>query len=164
MASYYPPVGFHFTVEFGDLPNPKGLDVCFQSASGLEVSLETETLKEGGENRFEHVLPTRTKYTSLTLKRGLLLKEQSGITAWCIEAFKNRRVKPANLTVSLLNQEHNPLVVWQIFHAWPKSWKFNELNADKGEIFVETLELHYNRFEVQDGPDGPGSKRPAATS
>jgi len=157
MASYYPPVGFHFrvTFEFKQLDpkvehDPTEYDVMFQSVSGLEVSLETESVKEGGENRFEHALPGRTKYGSLTLKRGLLLPSKSGVAKWCIDAFKNFKIVPINLVVSMLNEQHQPLLSWNVAHAWPKSWKFNELSADKGEIFIETLELHYNRFELME--------------
>ena len=34
--------------------------------------------------------------------------------------------------------------------CWPKGWKMGELNAEKGEILIETLELNYNRFEFKD--------------
>lgn len=146
---YYPMVGFHFRVSF-DPAVGAGLDVNFQSVAGLEANLDVETIKEGGENRYEHGLPGRTKYATLTLKRGMLLARQSDVTKWCIDAFKNNCVKPIDLQIALLGQDHQPLVTWDVIHAWPKSWKFNELNADKGEVFLETLELQYNRFEVKD--------------
>lgn len=123
-------------------------DVRFQSVSGLDVQLDTENVKEGGENRFEHVLPGRTKYSDLSLKRGLLLPSQSAVAQWCLDAFQRLEVLPINLTVTLLNENHEPLLEWKVIHAWPKSWKFNELNAEKGEVFIETLELNYNRFEI----------------
>lgn len=148
VTNYHPPVGFHFRVEFGLGSNE--LDVNFQSVTGLEASLDVETIKEGGENRYQHGLPGRATYSTLTLKRGMVYNEQSDITKWCVKAFKNNQVTPINLTVSLLGDDHSPRVVWKVIHAWPKSWKFNELNAEKGEVFLETLELQYNRFEVQD--------------
>ena len=46
----YPPVSFHFLVSFiGPQFNPT--EIRFQSVSGLEVSMETETYREGGGNR-----------------------------------------------------------------------------------------------------------------
>lgn len=174
----YQHVGFHFAVNFTGLgQDEKGIDARFQSVTGLEVQLETETIKEGGENRFEHVLPVRTKYSALTLKRGMLtVKAGSEITKWCKSAFdafgyntfdlkaannaksdksalikaKSLPVIPIDLEVYLLNENHKPLAKWKIIHAWPKSWKFGELNAEKGEVLLETLELHYNRFEFVD--------------
>ena len=74
-GGYYPPVGFHFKVEFVNLGNNN--DTRFQSVSGLNVEFETETFKEGGENRFEHKLPVRTKYPDLSLKRGIAYRFSS---------------------------------------------------------------------------------------
>ncbi|MEL7159550.1 MAG: phage tail protein [Bacteroidota bacterium] len=146
MAVYYPPVGFHFSVTFGFATN--ALDTYFQSVAGLEANLDEETIKEGGENRYEHGLPGRAKYSALTLKRGMIKSDQSDVTKWCIDAFKNNVYVPVDLEVNLLNEKHAPLLTWKVIHAWPKSWKFNDLSAEKGEVFLETLELRYNRFEV----------------
>jgi len=51
------------------------------------------------------------------------------------------------LDILLLNEKRETMMKWKVIHAWPKSWKFGELNAEKGEILIESLELHYNRFE-----------------
>lgn len=150
MAEYYPPVGFHFEVTFRDLEK-KDIDVQFQSVSGLNVQFDTETFKEGGENRFEHRLPTRTKYPDLVLKRGVVPPGGSAVTDWCIDAFEKYVFRPIDLQVTLLNQNHQPLMYWEVVHAWPKSWKYNELNAEKSEVFLETLELNINRFRVKPG-------------
>lgn len=72
MAAYYPPVGFHFLVEFEGL-GTESKDHQFQSVSGLSVDIETEEIAEGGENRFKHKFPVKTKYPNLVLKRGLLI-------------------------------------------------------------------------------------------
>ena len=85
MAAYYPPVGFHFKVEFQDIENRTN-DHQFQSVSGLSVDLETEEIAEGGENRFKHKIPVRTKYPNLVLKRGLLI--DSGLIEWCKKAIR----------------------------------------------------------------------------
>ncbi|MEO0408411.1 MAG: phage tail protein, partial [Cyanobacteria bacterium P01_A01_bin.135] len=67
----YPPVSFFFDVIFQEVPFGKdAVETRFQSVTGLSVDMQTETLKEGGENRFEHILPVRTKYSPLVLKRG----------------------------------------------------------------------------------------------
>ena len=164
---FYQTVSFCFSVKFG--LGTTEIDARFQSVSGLEVQLETETLKEGGENRFEHVLPVRTKYPDLILKRGLISPETgSELTKWCKKAFdqfgyngfdlkkenkENLPVRPINLVVQLLNEKHEPLMQWKVIHAWPKAWKFGELNAEKSEVLIETLELNYNYFEFQEVPE-----------
>jgi phage tail-like protein len=142
---FYQTVNFHFSVEFN--LGTKEFDVRFQSVSGLDSTLETETFKEGGENRFEHVVPVRRKYGPLTLKRGLLSPEESKLTEWLKDAFDHEIVKPIEtLNISLLNEEHDILMMWTVNNVWPRSWKIGELNAERGEVLIETLELNYNRL------------------
>lgn len=146
MAGYYPPVGFHFSVNFKNLTGNEN-DYLFQSVSGLNVELETETIKEGGENRFTHSLPVRSKYPNLVLKRGMLTGSE--IIKWCLDAFNNLEIKPINIQVSMLNPEHNPLVTWDITHVWPVKWNISDMNAEESKVMVETIELYYQFFTVK---------------
>ena len=148
---FYQAVGFHFRVVFEGLPKGKEVDVRFQSVSGLEVQLDTETVKEGGQNFYEHTLPGRTKYSStLTLKRGLITPTNSGLTDWCIDTFTHRVFVPLEtISVHLLDENHTVCAKWDVEHVWPKSWKVAELNAERSEVLIEQLELHFNRFTLK---------------
>lgn len=146
MAGYYPPVGFHFKVEFTGLGKNDN-DTRFQAVTGLTVEYETEAVKEGGENRFEHTLPVRTKYPDLTLKRGMLLPD-SKIFEWCMKAFQDREFTPSDIIITLLNNEHEPIRTWNVVKAWPKKWAITELNAETSSIVIETLDLRYQYFTV----------------
>lgn len=145
MANYYPPVGFHFLVEFEGLGSQEK-DHQFQSVSGLSVDIETEEFAEGGENRFKHKLPVKTKFPNLTLKRGILIN--STVIDWCRDAIENFSFKPVNLTVKLLNQEHQPLVSWNVVHAYPVKWAVEDFNAEESKLVVESVELTYNYFTL----------------
>lgn len=147
MASYYPPVGFHFSVSFDKSVTDSDADVRFQSVSGLNIELETETLKEGGENRFQHVLPVRSKYPNLVLKRGMLTDSQ--LINWCLDTFNNMVVQPADMMVSLLNEEHEPLKTWKIKHAWPVKWEVSDFSAEDNKLVIETIELTYHFYTVE---------------
>lgn len=141
----YPPVNFHFSVHFGGLTDQ---DIAFQSVSGLNVQVQTDTIKEGGENRFEHIVPVRTKASDLILKRGLVY-ENSPVLNWMQMAIENFIFEPVDITVKLLGEDHQPLVTWKVFHAWPKNWKLDELNAESGKVLIETIELNYNYFQMR---------------
>jgi phage tail-like protein len=143
-GGYYPPVGFHFRVEFVNIGNDN--DIRFQSVGGLNVEYDVESFKEGGENRFEHKLPVRTKYPDLALKRGMLT--DSKVIKWCLDAFQNRIFQPAEVNVTLLNEKHQPLKTWQIHRAWPKKWSVSDFNAQENSVVVETLELSYSHFTL----------------
>lgn len=142
---YYPPPGFHFVVKFEFTPNV--LDMSFQSVSGLSVEYDYETYKEGGENRFEHKLPVRTKYSDLVLKRGFVIAG-SQIYTWCQQAFRDRLFFPTNITIILMNDLHMPLKAWNVVQAIPKKWSVSDFNANENGVVVETLELTYRYFEI----------------
>lgn len=145
--TYYPPVGFHFMVEF-DLNGVQDQDFRFQEVSGLNVEIETETRKAGGENRFTYVLPTRSKYNNLVLKRGLLLN--SALLKWLKDAVQNIEVEPITVWVTLLNEEHEPLHTYTFINAWPIKWSASDLNAEESKLVIETLELSYHYFTISE--------------
>lgn len=159
---FYQSVGFHFRVIFEGLKDDDGksadpsiessIEMRFQSVAGLDASIEMETVKEGGENRYEHIIPVRRKYGPLVLKRGLLKLSDSALSQWFRRAFEDEKVEPLqHVDIQLLNEDHTPLLFWKAIWVWPKSWKMGELNAERGEVLIETLELNYNRFEFKNG-------------
>jgi phage tail-like protein len=92
-------------------------------------------------------LPVRRKYGPLTLKRGLLKPNDSKLTKWLKETFDGNIVKPVEtVNITLLGEDHQALMYWTIKNVWPRSWKVGELNAERGEVLIETLELNYNRL------------------
>ncbi|MBN2635670.1 MAG: phage tail protein [Prolixibacteraceae bacterium] len=143
MSNIYPPLGFHFKVEFANLKS----EIEFQSVSGLTVELDTEDIAEGGENRFKHRLPVRSRYSKLVLKRGLLT--DSSLIKWCREAVEDFNISPTNITISLLNEEHEPLMTWNVVHAYPVKWSMGDFNAEQSQVVIETMELVYNYFNIQ---------------
>jgi len=145
-GTHYPPVGFHFRVVFTGIGAGE-IDSRFQSVSGLNMELETESKKEGGENRYEHVLPVRAKYPILVLKRGLI-KDSELLKTWCSQTFISLLIQPVDLTVSLLNETHEPLMTWNVKHAWPRKWSLSELNAEQNSLAIETFELQYQYFTI----------------
>ncbi len=145
METYYPPVSFHFKVEFNGISTQE-IDIQFQSVAGLSVDIETEEFAEGGENRFKHKFPVRTKYPNLVLKRGLVT--DSGLIDWCKDAIESFQFSPIDLTVKLLNEKHEPLMTWNVVHAYPVKWNVADLNAEENKLAIETIELAYNYFTL----------------
>ncbi|AKG21583.1 phage tail protein [Calothrix sp. 336/3] len=158
MEYTYPPVSFFFDVIFlGEGLDKQNVETRFQSITGLSGDMQTESLKEGGENRFEHTLPVRSKYSPLVLKRGLVKNSQ--MVNWCMDAIVKFDIRPMDLLVRLLHVQGSapqntpanvePLVVWKVINAWPKKWSVSEFNAEQNAIAIESLELNYSYFEPQ---------------
>ena len=143
----YPAVGFHFLVTFELFPQLP-YDLQFQEVSGLNVTMESEPFKEGGENRFIHQLPVRTSYSDLVLKRGKCAG--SGVLHWAKNAIENFEFKPANVMISLLNDDHLPLYNWYVINAIPKKLEISGFNAERSEVVIETLTLSYQYFNYLD--------------
>jgi phage tail-like protein len=145
MSDYYPPWGFYYKVEFSISQNKN--DVRFQTVSGLSVESDMEEYKEGGENRFTHKLPVRTKYADMVLKRGMLT--DSEVIKWFLKAFRDREYEPADINIILMNEKSEPLRTWKVAHAIPKKWLVSDLNASENSVVIETLELSYRYFTTQ---------------
>ena len=141
------PVGFYFKVEFPDLTNGDD-EIFFQEVGGITMELETEAVNNGVENSFTQLLPTRTKYPNLSLKRSL--KVSSSLVDWCkgtIQNFNKKPfVEPRTVLVKLLNDKGEPLVTYNFVNAYPVKWAITDFNAQESKIVIETLDLYYQYF------------------
>jgi len=147
MVQYYPPVGFHFLVEFIGIAD--SADTRFTEVSGLSVEMGSEELAEGGENRFIQKYPTRAKYPELVLKRGLM--KSSAVWDWVRQCLVDYKIEPRNLDIKLLNDGHEPLVTWHVVGAWPTTWSVSDLNAASNTFAVESMQLAYQYFTIDKG-------------
>lgn len=144
-----PPMGMYFKVSIDGLTDS---DSAFQEASGLSVSLTTQDVKEGGQNRYMHKLPVRAQYQPLVLKRALQIG--SPLIDWCKEAIEDFSFHPKNIHLMLLNVtdtsmgEPEPIASWHIVHAYPIKWEVAGLNAMANELVIETIHLNYNYFTI----------------
>lgn len=148
MANYYPPVGFHFKVEVLDL-GANDNDVRFTDVNGLAMELGTEEVAEGGENRFTQKFPIRAKYPELVLKRGLL--SNSEITKWIRQCIEDLDIEVKNIDIKLLNNEHQPLMTWHVYNAYPTKWTVSDFNSSSNSVVVETLQFYYQYFRLDKG-------------
>jgi len=161
-SEYTPPVGFYFSVEIlreGGSPFPP-VDASFQEVSGISVTLETEQIKEGGQNRFTHKVPGRSNYENLVLKRGLLVRT-SDLAKWCVTTFRNnlaKKIEPKTIKVTLLDANTSgkgALMSWVFTNAYPVKWDISPLDAQKSEIVAESITFAYSYFERGEEPGAP---------
>lgn len=144
MAAYYPPVGFHFKVDFQGLGSGDS-DTRFQEVAGLTAEIGTEELRAGGENRFTYRLPARAKYSNLILKRGML--NDSALISWFADAVENFTFKPVDVHVYLLNENHDIQASWVFIQCYPVKWAVGDFKAMENSLVIETIELVYQYFK-----------------
>jgi phage tail-like protein len=124
----------HFVVEFH--AKEFALDKEFQSVQGLQARIEQDEEKRGVHASFEN----------LVLKRAY--QPDSKLVRWCMDAINNHKKRPVNLTVKLLDADHEMLSGWRITQAMPVAWGVEELHAQESKILIESIELKYRYFEV----------------
>jgi phage tail-like protein len=151
--TYYPPGGFYFTVMVigsgSALALLTDIDSSFQEVSGIEVKFETESVVEGGENRFVHQLPKPAKYSNLVLKRGIVAID-SFLGEWVgqtVGSGLSLPILPQNLLVTLLNEDRLPLIAWGFVNAYPVRSQVAPMNSMENKILIESMELSYNYFD-----------------
>ncbi|HED36068.1 MAG TPA: phage tail protein [Gammaproteobacteria bacterium] len=139
----YPATSFYFKVSFSAT---LGLaDTSFKSVSGISVSLETEDVVEGGENRYVHRLPKSVKQQKLVLKRGIG-SITSPLVIWCKSVFEGDfllPILPMPIVIYLLDENAIPQRAWSFMNVYPVSWEVEEFNSTKNEIAIEKIELSY---------------------
>jgi phage tail-like protein len=140
-------VGFYYKVVIDGMPES---DSAFQELSGLSVTIETQSVKEAGENRFTHQLPLPARSDALVLKRGIVVS--SPLREWCRKAIEEFSFSPRNIHVFLLDVSGGPngtpktLIAWHLIHAYPTKWEITGLNAMNSELAIETIQINYNYF------------------
>lgn len=137
-----PLVNFHFIVEWG------GTKIGFSEVSGLIVEQEVLEYREGASPIYSTIkIPGKKNYSNIILKRGVF-QEDNEFYDW-FNTVQLSSVERRDITISLLNEDHEPTVVWKIKNAWPVAVRSAELNAAKSEILFESLEIAHEGFSVQ---------------
>ena len=128
-----PYLGARFFVEI------EGVDQGgFTECTGLQAEVEVTDYQEGGNNGYVHKLVGRTKFSNVVLKHGVT--DSTDFWDWFqdVQANPERR---ETVTISLLDEEGNPVFVWTIVNAFPVKVSAPDLKSDANEIAVETIEL-----------------------
>lgn len=142
------PVAFSFKVSFvtTGIVSSEG-DCSFQEVHGLTQTISTLDIPEGGQNQYVQKLPQVPTYSDLVLTRGIVTN--SDFILWLRRAFEQFTFTPATIQISLLGPDAQPIVIWQVFQAYPVKWSVNNFGGRSNELALETLELKYQYFTRQ---------------
>lgn len=141
----YPLPKFHFQVEWG------GIRVGFTEISGLDFETEVIEYREGSSvNYHKTKQPGLTKYTDVVLKRGTFLGDFEFYELWKnTYLFQEGSAKfRRDITIKLLDEEHQPVITWALRNAWPRKIHYADLRADANEVLIETMILVHEGISV----------------
>jgi phage tail-like protein len=140
----YPMPKFHFQVEWG------GTRIGFTEVTGLEVTTEKIEYRDGASKEYHKIrMPGMQTFGDLTLKRGIFASDNEFYEWWNTVALNT--IERRDITISLLNESHEPVVVWKVKNAWPTKVTSTDLNASGNETAIETLMLTHEGLTMENG-------------
>jgi phage tail-like protein len=140
----YPIPKFHFQADWG------GVRIGFTEVSGLDAETEVIEYRDGASPEYSKTkIPGMQKFPNLVMKRAVFASDNDYFSWWNTVALNT--VERRSVTISLLNEKHEPVVVWRVKNAWPAKLSSTDLKADGNEIAIETIELAHDGLMIENG-------------
>lgn len=140
----YPLPKFHFQVDWG------GTKIGFTEVTGLEVTTQKLEYRDGASPEYSKIkMPGMQEFGDLTLKRGIFAADNEFYDWW--NSVSLNKIERRDITISLLNENHEPVVVWKVKNAWPTKVTSTDLNSSSNEIAVETMILAHEGLTMENG-------------
>jgi phage tail-like protein len=134
MEKIYPLPSFHFAVEWG------GTRIGFSEVTGLTQENQAIEYRDGSFPEYSSIkMPGLRKFSNITLKRGVV-KSDNDFCKW-LATVKLNKVERRDLVIKLLNEEHNPVMVWRVQNAFPVKVEGPQLKASANEVAIESIEI-----------------------
>jgi phage tail-like protein len=142
MSELYPLPVFHFVVQWS------GTRIGFSEVSGLTQEVQPIEYRDGSFLEYSSMkMPGLKKYSNVTLKRGVISGDNE-FFQW-LNTVKLNKVERRDIVVSLLNEEHVPVMNWKIQNAFPVKVEGPSLKATGNEVAIESIELAHEGLTVQ---------------
>jgi phage tail-like protein len=126
----------------------------FMEISGLEVTVETDTIAEGGQNSYAHKVPKGMTWPNITLKRGVT--QGNGLFDWLNKASGEQFAANGNkltrntAAITLIGPGGDRLRAWEFDGAFPVKWSGPNFSVSAAEAAVESLEITHHGFRSRD--------------
>lgn len=140
----YPLPVFHFKVDWG------GGNGGFAEVSGLTIETQVIEYRDGLSPEYgPKKMPGIPKYGNITLKRGVM-KGDNEFWDW-LNTTQLNEVQRRDLTISLLNEAHEPTMTWKINNAFPVKIEGPSLKATGNETAIESMEVAHEGIAIENG-------------
>lgn len=137
----YPLPTFHFEVDWG------GTRIGFTEVSGLAVETQTIDYREGSNREYNVTkMPGMQQFGDLTFKRGLFKNDNEFYAWWNTVALNT--IERRDITITLLNENHEPSATWRVKRAFPTKIEGPGLNATGNEAAIETMVVAHEGLTV----------------
>lgn len=141
--STYPLTTNHFRVEWGT-----DSGIAFTEVCGLSIEIEPINYKIGNFKSNTPVkMPGRIKYNNVILKRGIV-RSDNDFYNW-FNTINLNTIERRTIVIRLLNEEHIPVIVWELKNAFPIKVEWSNLIANANEPAIESIEIAHEGMTVQ---------------
>ena len=138
----YPLPGFHFSVDLG------GVIMNCSEVSGLNMEVEEISYRDGAEQTFgQQKMSGLRKGDDVVIKKGIFADDKD-YYEWFNEVAMNTPVRK-DVTISLLDEEHTPVMTWKLINAWPKKISGPTLNSTGNDVAVEEMTIVHEGITVE---------------
>ena len=117
----------------------------FSECGGLEMSMDIEEYREGGNNGTVLKFPTRIKWANLRLKRGVALSDDLWLWHY---GFAQGQVQRRDGIVTLQDEQQLPVKIWSFRRGLPVKWTGPALNATQNQVAIEELEIAHEGLRL----------------
>jgi phage tail-like protein len=143
-ASMWPLAKFHFEVRWGTAV------LSFQEVSGLDVEAQPIEYRHGDSAVFSTLkVPGLKKFGNVTLKKGSM-RSDNQFWDW-FNQIKMNTIQRVPVTISLLDEQGKPTMVWTLSKAWPTKITGTDLKAEGNEVAIETIEIAHEGLTIANG-------------
>ena len=138
----YPLPGFHFSVDLG------GTIINCSEVSGLDIELDVIEYRDGNSPTFgTQKMSGLRKSSDVTVKKGVFADDDEYYT-W-FNAVNMNTPERKDVTISLLDEEHSPVMTWKLVNAWPKKIASPDMKSDSSEVALETIEIAHEGLTIE---------------
>jgi len=132
--------GYNFKLEI-----PGIAEAHFTQCSGLSARVHAIDYRAGGEGQIVRKLPGPVEYSEVTLRYGLT--DSLLIWDWFTQVTVGV-VERKNVSIVVLGDDGATLgPQWDLFEAWPTSWRATDLDALGKLVAIESVSIVFERIE-----------------
>jgi phage tail-like protein len=142
MPQDYPIPRYHFQVQWG------GTKISFTEVTGLVMEREKIEYRHSDSKDFSKIaMPGLVKNSNVTLKRGKF-EGDFDFNSW-LELVANERADGRrDVTITLLNEKHQPVAAWTAARCFPVKVTAPDLKSDANEPAIESLEIAHEGLKL----------------
>ena len=124
----------------------------FKEVSGLNVTVQVDEIREGGQNGYSHRVPGRMSWPNLVFRRGVT--DSNALFDWFAktsgEGFASAQNTLTRSTgaVTVIDAGGNRLRSWEFIDVFPVRWAGPDFSVESRDPLEEELEVAHHGFRA----------------